>query len=350
MRHPFRTLIASSSSRALSALATPALIAFSSLIAGCSDDPPPPPEPKPSGTIELTDANNFTTELSRLNIETFKTAPEANLEFDWTGLKKDIQCHDVDATKDVDTVLFLRFLTGDKEEVARLLDAGTLDANDLKGPAPFRVDPADNDTKVKLSDFDNNGTQLDPTEHYTDEDRIYLAVFQKGMNLGQGAIAMVMVDPDPNESTTKVVVPSNEPDAAGKCPLLDYTANLHDLDQVPVPTAGPWVLDWSGIKNNSRGEPLEFSKIDRMLLGFYPDQSVEDLEADFLDLEQNHDTAWELKFSPHKALDIAPATRRDGSGEQFPGFDRTDGTWIMGLFCDSCQSPAPLVVTILKPE
>lgn len=343
MRHPFRSLMTLSNSRSFGTLATPALIAFSSLIAGCSDDAVEPPV-VPAGTLALTDANNFTTLESKLHISSVSVAAETDLTIKWDKIEKDIQCHDVDAAADIDQVNFLRFANRTKEEVAQLLDSGSPGSEDLVAPAPFVYEPNGSKTTMKLSDFVANGTELDPEEHFKQDDKtVYMLLFQKGTSTGQGARSMLFVDPGTNSEDT-VEAPSN-----ADCSLLSYSASLSDLEALDMPKEGPWRVDWTGVKTNGQGTKLERAQIDRLMLGFYAGKDVAFLEENFLDLEIIPTDAYELKLdaTSHASLESAKNTK---TGAAFSGFGTEEGTWIMGLFCDACSSPAPFVVTVLKPE
>jgi hypothetical protein len=358
MRYPLRSLTVSRRSRAFTSLAVPTLVALSALAAGCSGGGSGDDDDS-SGTtansIAIKDENNFTTLTSKLNLPTVDTAPASNLDIDWASVTKDLQCHAVNPATDIDAVLFLRFKDSMQANVAATLDNGDLSSNDLVAPAPFKIEPADNVTTAKLKDFTNNGTALDPAANYPEDDHVYLLVFQHGTSLGQGARSMVFIKPTADSSNTKVSAPNNTdcvPGAGGG--LLSFGADLHSLTPVAVPLTGTPTLDWSKMTKNSQGQPLALAQIDRMLVGFYKGHDAAYLEQHFLDLEMIPDASWELKLdkgTTHGNLKFA--TNRDGSGMAFPGFQAgggTDGTWIAGLFCDSCQSPAPFVVTILKPQ
>jgi len=343
MRHPYRSLMTPLTSRSFGAFATPALIAFSSFIVACSDDPAASTA-TPPGTITLTDANNFTTIESKLHISSVSVAAETDLTIKWDKIAKDIQCHDVDAAADIDQVNFLRFANQTKESVSELLDNGSPGSDDLVAPAPFIYEPNGTKTTMKLSDFVANGTQLDPEEHFKQDDTtVYMLLFQKGTSTGQGARSMLFVDPGSGSEDT-VEAPSNE-----DCSLLSYSASLSDLEPLSMPKAGPWRVDWTGVKTNGQGTKLQRAKIDRLMIGFYKDLTVADLEEQFLDLEMIPTDAYELKLDAvsHASLGSAKNTK---SGDAFAGFGTEEGTWIMGLFCDACSSPAPFVVTILQPE
>jgi hypothetical protein len=106
------------------------------------------------------------------------------------------------------------------------------------------------------------------------------------------------------------------------------------------------------MNTNSQGGKLDKTKITRMLLGFYANETPATLQEKFLDLEDIPTESWEIKWDELvQYVEIKGAANRKAGGEPFTSFDRPEtGTWIMGLFCDACQSPAPFVVTVLNPE
>ena len=354
-----RSLTSLSRSRVLRACAFTSLLGLSSLVVGCApadDDDNGSPAAggtggggSNSGAIQLTDVNNFTTTTSSLNIQTIETAPATNLDIDWSKITNDILCHPVNPAQDIDDVMFLRLASSDQAQIAKKLDGEGIAAADLKPPGAFEFLPTT--TTGKLRDFAFQGTMVDVAQNYPeDATATYMLVFQKGTVPGHGAVSMVFLKPTATSQNTTVTAPSNTPDATGKCPLLTYQAKLTSLIKVPVPKAGPWVLSWSGAKTDSRGQQLPKGSIDRMLIGFYANKTPADLEADFLNLEIHDTISWELALDKTTSAVLSGAkNRKDGSA--FPGFDQpTTGTWIMGLFCGSCQSPAPLFVTILEPQ
>lgn len=348
MRHPFRSLLVSSSSRALGALALPALIAFASLIAGCSDDPQTGDKPNTpaTGYKQLDDTNNYTFD-STLNIDSVGVSAESDLTIKWDGIKNDIECHTVNPADDIDTILFLRFKSTSKDEVSELLDTGAPSSGDLLAPAPFKYEPNGTETSIKLSDFTSPDGAFVPEDHLKEADNVNLLIFQNGTSLGQGARAMVFVDPGTVSTTTIDMKDHSNAD----CSLLDWSVSLQSAEPVPLPKAGPWKVDWTKIKKNGQGKELLRAQIDRILIGFYEGQQVSDLETNFLNLEEDGvaTLSYELKLDGVSHADLSAARERT-SGDNFSGFDKGEGTWIMGLFCDACSNPAPQVLTILKPE
>jgi hypothetical protein len=358
-----RSLSSLSRSHALRACAFSSLLGVSMIVAGCApaddDDNGTGGSGATGGTgggssgagVKMTDANNFKTLNSKLNIQTIETAPGASLDISWAGITNDILCHPVNAGADIDDIVFLRINDPSKENIAKKLDGDGIASGDLKSPGAFEFQPK-GATSAKLKDFSFQGTPIDVTQNYAeDATSTYMLIFQKGIALGHGAVSMVFLKPTAGVTNTTVTAPSNAPDATGKCPLLDFSADLTTLTPAPISKAGPWILNWSGVKTDSRGQTLQKTGIDRMLIGFYANKTRADLQADFLNLEIHDTVSWEAPFAgavTSASLTLAK-NRKDAS--PFAGFDQpTPGTWIMGLFCGSCQNPAPLFVTILEPQ
>jgi hypothetical protein len=131
--------------------------------------------------------------------------------------------------------------------------------------------------------------------------------------------------------------------------LLDFSADLTTLSKLSVPTAGPFVLDWRDITRDSQGNPVPFEKIDGVTVGFYAGKTPADLQAKIFDIDIIATTLWDLKLSAGRTADLALAKDR-ATGAAFTGFDRTEtGSWMLALTCSKCQTPAPVVLTILAP-
>ena len=358
-----RSFTSPSRSHALRVGALVSLLGLSSIFVGCApaddDDNGSGGSGATGGTgggstagVAMTDANNFKTVNSKLNIQTIETAPGASLDISWSGITNDILCHPVNAAEDIDDVVFLRLNDPSKENIAKKLDGDGIASADLRSPGAFEFIPT-GVTSAKLKDFAFQGTMVDVGQNYgEDATSTYMLIFQKGIALGHGAISMVFLKPTATSTNTTVTAPSNAPDATGKCPLLDFSADLTSM-LVPVKIAktGPWILNWSGVKTDSRGQPLQKTGIDRMLIGFYANKMPADLQADFLNLEIHDTVSWEMPFTGAVTSASLGAAKNRKDGSAFTGFDQpTPGTWIMGLFCGSCQNPAPLFVTILLPQ
>jgi len=316
---------------------SPLVLGALSLLAGCggsstTDDV--------RGNIIVRDEHNYRTTAS-LSIPTVETAPATDLDICWTNVVDDLQCHPVATQADVDNVSLLRISHLSQQEVSDKLASGLLTQSQVAGYLDYQPDHVA--TCAKLSQLSFFGTAIKVTEEYKESaDFTYLLLFSKGTTPGLGARAMTFIRPTSTSVNTKVDAPTG-------CGMLDFSADLASVTHLPVPVAGPWVLDWRDITRDGQGNPVPFEKIDGVTVGFYAGKSVADLQANIFDIELIATTLWDLPLAAGRTADLALATQRGGGGA-FPGFDRTDaGTWMLALTCSRCQTPAPVVLAILAP-
>ena len=310
-------------------------------LAGCeSTDGSGDPDNGRRGNVRLANDNNFQSE-SALSIPTVETAAGTDLDICWEGIEQDLQCHAVAAQEDLDNVALLRFLHLSEEQVEHRLTSGQLAMSEVDGYLEYNTDHES--TCAKLSSLSFFGTRIKIADEYREsDDHTYLLLFSVGTTPGVGARSMVFVKPTRRSNNTRVEVGSS-------CGFLDFSADLTALQKLPVPLAGPWVVDWRDVTLDSQGNKLAFEAIDGVLLGFYEGKTPAELQEQIFDLEQLATVIWEIKLEGGRIADLAKAKQRGGGGT-FSGFERDrEGTWMLGLTCSTCQNPAPLVLTVLEP-
>jgi hypothetical protein len=332
-----RQVCASSCSSSSAAWPIAAAVGLS-LLTGCggaatSDDA--------RGNVILQDENNYTTTAS-LAIPTVETTAGTDAEICWSNVVDDLQCHPVSATADLDNVSLLRVSHLSQEQVQTRVAAGTLSQSDVAGYVDFHTDHSA--TCTKLSDFSFFGTVIDvPSEYIESTDYTYLLLFAKGTTPGQGARTMIFLKPTSTATNTKIDAPTG-------CGMLDFSADLSSLTKLPVPSAGPWIVDWRDITRDGQGSDIPFAKIDGVTIGFYAGMTVADLQTRIFDIELIATALWDVKLAGGRTADLAMAKDR-ATGAAFTGFDRTDtGTWMLALTCSKCQNPAPVLLTVLQPS
>ncbi len=294
------------------------------------------------GNLRLADENNYSSQ-SDLTIPAIETASAADLEICWTSVVKDLQCHDVAPDADLDTVALLRFTHLSEDEIAAELTTGQLAQSEVDGYADVVITDFDS-TCTKLSDFSFFESAIELEQEYVEsEERKYLLLFSEGTTPGVGARSMIFLRPTSKSNNRKVDGPTG-------CGMLEFSADLSSLEPLAVPAEGPWILDWGDVTRDGQGFDVEDVPIDGVLLGFYEGKSVDDLEAQVLDLTLIATESWEIELGGGDTVDLERARGRNGEGA-FEGFERDEaGVWLLGLTCSTCQNPAPVVLTILEPE
>lgn len=344
-------------SRALNSFVAPVLVASAALVVGCSDGNSPSDGAGGTGggggsnadTLKLTQANNFTA-VSSLKIPALTAAAGADIQICWEGVMKDLQGHPL-TTADINDVSFIP-LKLTQAQIEDQLNTSNLDTNKISGSS-YEVLPTGSTTCAKLSEFvpPTGGAKLDPASVFKIQDGVtYLVVFAKGTQLGFGARTMFFLVPSSSDTTQKVEA------QADSSTMLSYMADLHDLTPVHPSINKPPYVDWSGVTKNGQNVDIGKSDISSILIGFYKGKTVSDLEAGFLNLQEKTEAmggptqSWQVSISSGQEANLANAPGRNGEAPLSSFAMADQGTWLMGMFCSSCQNPAPQIVSILVPQ
>jgi hypothetical protein len=305
-------------------------------LAACGGSSTPP---SMRGNVLLADKNNYSTTAS-LTVPTVETVTGMDIDVCWSAVSDDLQCHPVTGA-DLNNLSLLRISHLTQQQVQDALADGQLSMAQVAGYLEKHIDSST--TCAKLSDLSFFGTAIDVPSEYVESDSFsYLLLVSKGTVPGIGARTMTFLKPTASSTNTHV-------DISKGCGMLDFSADLASLTPLAISKAGPWMLDWRDITRDGMGNPVPFEKIDGVTIGFYAGKTVADLQAHIFDIEMIATTLWDIKLTGGKTADLSTATDR-ASGAAFTGFDSTDtGTWMLALTCSRCQTPAPVVLTILAP-
>jgi len=292
------------------------------------------------GNVLLRDDHNYAS-TSSLSIPTIETAPEADLEICWPEALTDVRCHDVAPQDDIDTVALLRFLHLSEADVEVELTSGELAQSEVDGYLEYLTDHES--TCARLSAMTFFGTPIEIEEEYVEsDDHTYLLLFAAGTTPGVGARTMAFVKPTASSTNTRV-------DAVAGCGFLDFSADLTSVEAVRMPEDGPWVVDWRDVTRDSLGNEIVFESIDSVVVAFFEDMELAEIEAQILDLELIASSMWEVELEGGRTADLADARGRSGEGA-FPGFARDgDGVWMLALMCSTCQNPSPIMLAVIEP-
>jgi hypothetical protein len=315
-----------------------ALLCIQALACGGSDESALPPAP--AAPVALSDEHNYRA-VAALSIPTIETAPAVDLDLCFDRVTTDVQCHELDPLAEIDNVGLLRIFHLGEDEIEAKLAQDELSQSEVDGYVDYQTDHST--TCVNLSNLSFFESEVALEEEYVESaDRTYLLLFATGKAAGRGARSMTFIRPVAGSTNTRV-------DAPPGCGIVDFTANLAAATPVVVPKRGPFSLEWRGVSLNGLGNPFAHGGVDRLLLGFYAGMSVTDVEARVFDLELIASELFDLRLDSRSA-DLGLATERT-SGAPFTGLERdVSGTWILGLLCSTCQSPAPLLLSVLVPE
>jgi hypothetical protein len=304
------------------------------LVLGCGSSPSGNP------SVLIRDENNYLV-TAALSIPSVDTAPGVDLDLCWSHATNDLQCHPLAPQSDVDTVSVLRISRLAKHDVERKLSAGQLSQSHVAGYVEYQPDHVA--TCTKLSQLSFFGTAIDIASEYTETPaNTYLLLLAKGTTPGVGARDMLFLNPTAASTNTTV-------DVAAGCGLLDFSADLLSLKKPSVPIDPPWMIDWEGITHDGQGNAVSLRWIDGVTIGRFDGMTAEALQARLLDIEFIATSLWDLPLDGEMTADLSLAHDRK-TGAPFSGFQPANSTWMLALTCSACQSPAPLVLTIVQPR
>jgi len=312
------------------------------LLPACGGDSKPE---WPKGNVVFEPTHNYTSQTS-LSIPQTETAPGADLMICWDALQKDLLCHNIVApSNDIDNVSFLQIPNMTHDTAEAKLAIGQLDPNLVHVYGDFHVDHTAATKCVKLSELKLGDPVIPATDYTEDATRTYMLLFESGTTPGVGSRSMMFLVPTSSSTATTV----NAVDACASS-VLTFNATLGAPMTISATDRTKWHVDWSQLTVDSFGNPIDFRKIDKALVGFYQDKTAADLQAGFKDIEISATSLYEVAVSlGARDADLANAKLRGGT-EMFPGFTRTNGTWALAVTCSKCQVPAPILMTILQPQ
>jgi hypothetical protein len=356
MRIAFRLSVVRAS-RAFNSIVAPAFVACGAFLLGCGDGNSGGSGGAGSGggtsvgsnTVVLTQDNNFQADTA-LTIPPAATAPGVDVNICWDKITTDVQGHPLDPKADINDVSFVQVNTNSADQVAQWLNTGALTASRIA--KDFEYKPKAGETCAKLSQFTppTGGAAVNPSTDYKIQDNTtYLVVFATGTRLGYGARTMLILTPSSDSQSIQADAKDNSSS------MLKYVADLHSLQHVQVKADAPPRVDWSKVANNGQGLAIGQNDVTSILVGFYEGKSVTDLETGFLNLDQataaegGPSQSWKISVSNVRAANLVDAPGRL-SEAPLASFSPTDGIWLLGMFCDDCQNPAPEIVTILDPK
>jgi hypothetical protein len=164
---------------------------------------------------------------------------------------------------------------------------------------------------------------------------------------GYGTRALMYVTPKASATATRIDLPANACEN-----ILNFKGTFQGTTIVPA--TGSVSINWSQIttlSTNGVAVPLPKPAVQKVQLGFVPNKTPQEVEANVLQLETMASPLWQKDLvggaSQTKLDDL-----KDGSGALFSasGFaNRGAGTWVLALSSTRTQNPAPVVMTVLTP-
>lgn len=299
------------------------------LLAACDGDPA-----CDTGPVALADTHNYGF-VGVLDIASVDTTAAADLRIDWSAVTSDLQGHAMDPAVDIDLVTVVAFPDLTEEGVEAAVADDELLQSDLGGYA-FVSFSEDGATSIQLSELTLLGNDIDIEGYATEGSATWMLLFASGDTPGVGTRMLQFLHPLDASPNTDVVVTSSST-------VLDLDVDLGTLTPLTVPTGQAFVVDWSGLSVDGRGNAFDPLAVDTVMVGWFADRAFTDLEGTFLDVALDADALWTAEGVEGTELDLGTLAGDDGA---FGGLG-ADGTYVLALSCSTCSNPAPLVFTQL---
>jgi hypothetical protein len=288
------------------------------------------------GAFTLTDANNYHY-TSSLDITEQEVELGSDVSVDWSQLHTDILGHSLDPAADIDYVWLLSFPYLSHEELAAKLVEEDLDQEDVQVFATYDNREAET-TNATLSQFKVLTNPFLPDQYFTSETSTWLLRFTTGDLMDADNRMLQYLVPTQTSHNTSVTVT----DAST---TLNFDVDLQSLDSFDITEQDAYTVDWSALTTHANGTDLQLDDLDTLMLARFDDKTLDDLEADFIDVETIADATYTADVYGKHSFDLAET--KDADGAAFPGFG--DGTlWLLALRCSTCLNPAPPFLTVVN--
>jgi hypothetical protein len=332
-------------------ISSTALCALGLLGSACGEDDAAPVAGQcdvTNGAFSITDDTNYSLPAT-VSVKTYQVKDATDLLFDWGGLTQDLYGRPLEPQRDIDLVL-LSLWRKTPAELEAALTKDDLPPNENIGV--ITTYPMDSFTSRHLLEFDFSGTPVPPDElwqyfdranprfNYPPEEYTFLLEASTGTLLGKGArmLAFFNLAEDGADNLTLAN------DSSG----VEFSVQLRQARPMRVPAAtSALTIDWSTMATNALGNPYDGKQITQAVVAHFSNQTLADLENDFLHLQTLADGWWSGRVLSGKSIELGTLT--DASGAPFPGID-AGGVWLTALFCgNTCNNPAPWSITLLEP-
>ncbi len=298
--------------------------------------------------VAVNDAQNYSFQ-AQLTVQSTTVKSGSELTFDWSRVTRDMRGRELDPLSGVDMLEVIIWQNITEAELQRDMSSESIDLIHLLVPA--LVETGNAITSASLFDLKGpGGIELtreellgytDP-ESYPPESHVYSVLLAEGLALGFGNLLIHFVRFDPDETNTEITITDDST-------RLDYQVDLRSVEKIGLPAgASDIVVNWSDdtlLTTNAIGKEFQPTGITGIMIGHYPDMTLEQIETGFLDIDRIAETLWTKTMDAGTRVTLSELV--DEAGEPFTGIDDR-GTWLLGLICGSCMSPAPWFLGVLE--
>lgn len=282
-----------------------------------------------SGDLVFTDANNYGY-TGTLEVESTDVKVAHDVEIDWSGLTTDLRGRAV-VPEEIDKLLLIAF-GPEPDDVLAQISANDVKQSDVHDYRLFTN--SEGVSSTSLSAFSVLGNDFQPEDDLVVREDVgtWAIALQDEVDDRDDILALAFMNL--LEDTENSQVSFHD-----ETTVLNFDATLGEALETGEDLT--YTLDWSEVTLQAGGTPFDPLEADRLFLGHVSMESDADIEANFVQLLEVADQVYQLGVYGETSADLALAT--DDDGVAFPGFT-TGGSWIVGIECTTCTSPAPVLL------
>ncbi len=290
------------------------------------------------------DTNNYNIESS-ISLLPVTVKALSDLTFDWSNATADLRGRAVVPATDIAMVAVWVFYLNLKGLQTKLSNDSIVSTDVATLPLVYY--PSGGKLSATLSELTLMGTPValatllsyfDPAL-YPPATTSYAMMVYSGTDIGGEPLMIQAIQLDSTVPATTVAM---RPDST----TMTFAADLQSLSPIAVvPGQAALSLDFGNMIKNALGNVWDSSYITSAVIGHYTESAAE-LENSFPNLDRVATDFYQGAVGSGTVVDLASLTTV--AGQHFAGIDGT-GTWLLGLFCDTCGNPSPWYLTILRP-
>lgn len=283
-----------------------------------------------SGDLVFTDENNYSYDGS-LEVESTQVKELTDVFVDWSGLSVDMRGRDV-VPSEIDQALLIAF-GPTQEEVLDLIVVNDLMMADVQDYRLFTN--AEGSTSAWLSQFTVLGNEFDPTTDLRARDDVgaWAIALQDEVDGRTDFLALAFMEPVAETENSEITIGDQTTTLNFDVDLGEALETAEDLQ---------YTLDWSAVTLQASGKAFDPLRADRLFIGHVDMETDAEIEEVFVELMEVADELYRMDVYAETSADLSEAT--DDAGVAFPGFS-AGGSWILGIECTVCTSPAPVLLS-----
>jgi len=264
-----------------------------------------------------------------LSSEVVAAQAGADVAFDWSSLRQDVYGREVKWSDDQYEAWLVSSRTRSLTDLVNGMVSESLDQAALT----LFVTCLSDDAACQLSEFRLLDGAADVEQRFATSEESWGLVVVNPRDGGLAAVVEIVPTLEGGVSELTVDRSAN----------VQYAVDLAEVEPVQVQAHEPALqMDWSAVTTESLGATMVPGSADELFL-VRSSLTPAELAAHVYDLAAVADARWTMPLGHTTQADLGKLT----GSEPFTGID-SESTWVLGLQCSGCSTPAPRLLTVLE--